>query len=130
MANTIETHTIVDGPKDLIVRIHLDSDGVTGELSAQQIVDASTYNPPFTDCHIMHIQSNLVGFTGELLFDATADTHGWVCPDYEQDQDFSWFGGIPNNAGAGITGDINITTNGFTAAGDSGHIILHLKKKF
>lgn len=129
MANTVEIQTIVDGPKDLIVRIHLDSDGAAGELSAVTVVDASTYTPAFTDCSIVRVQSNLIGFTAELLFDATTDKHGWVCPDYEQQQDFSSFGGIPNNAGVGKTGDINISTNGFTAAGDTGHIILHLRKK-
>lgn len=128
MANTVETQTILDDPRNLVVRVHLDSDGASGELSAVKIIDASTYSPAFTDCSLVGVQSNLIGFTAELIWDATANVHAWVCPDYEQRQDFSDFGGIPNNAGAGKTGDMLITTNGFTAAGDTGHIILRFKK--
>jgi len=128
MANTVEVQTLVDGPRKLIVHVHLDSDGVSGELSAQLLIDASTYTPAFTSCYIESIKSNLVGFSAELLWDATTDKHAYQMPDYEQVQDFREMGGIPNNAGAGKTGDINITTTGFTAAGDSGHIVLTLVK--
>lgn len=129
MANTVETETLVDGSRNLVVRIHLESDGVSGELSDLVLIDASTYTPAFTNSKIMKIQSNLIGFTAELAWDATANVHAWSLPDYEQDQDFSYVGGLPNKAGAGKTGDLLISTAGFTAAGDNGHILIYMKKK-
>lgn len=127
MANTVEVQTILDGKTALVVRVHLEGDG-TGDETDTVIVDASSYTPAFTDFSIMGISSNLVGFSAELEFDATANVHAFTCPDYNQDQNFRNFGGIPNNAGAGKTGDLVITTTGL-GAGDTGHIILELKKK-
>ena len=129
MANTIETRTILDGSRNLIVHVHLDSDGAAGDVANTVIVDASSYSPAFTDAKLVHIHSNIVGFTAELLWDATANIHAWSCPDYEQDKDFAHIGGLQNTAGAGKTGDLLITTTGFSTAGDTGHIILEFKKK-
>ena len=44
-------------------------------------------------------------------------------------QDYKKVGFIPNNAGAGKTGDILFTTNG-ASAGDTYSIELHLIKKY
>ena len=135
MANTVETQTIHDGPRNLVVKVHLHSDGVAGELSGQSIIDISAYQsfPGFgapTSCRIKKVQSNLSGFTGELLWDATANKHALNIPDYEFNGDYTKIGGIPNDAGAGVTGDVLISTNGFTAATDTGHIILELIKQY
>lgn len=135
MANTVETQTIHDGPRNLVVKVHLHSDGVAGELSAQSIVDISTYQsfPGLgapTSCRIKKVQSNLSGFTGELLWDATADLHAINIPDYEFNADYTSIGGLPNNAGSGVTGDIVMSTNGFSAATDTGHIVLELIKEY
>lgn len=127
MANTIETQTIVDGSSNLVVKIHIDGDG-TGDEAVTVLIDASTYSPAFTNSRLMHIHSNLVGFSAELIWDATTNVHAWICPDYDQDQDFTHVGGIPNNTGAGRTGDVLITTTGL-GAGDTGHIMLWFKKK-
>jgi len=43
--------------------------------------------------------------------------------------DFSSFGGIPNNAGAGKTGDVLFTTTDFTA-GDMYSIVLECTKTY
>lgn len=127
MANTIEVQTLVDGSRNLVVKVHIDGDG-TGDESATTLIDASAYSPAFADAKLMKIQSNLVGFTAELLWNATTDKHAWQLPDYEQVQDFHYFGGIINDAGSGKNGDVNITTTGL-GAGDSGHMILYFKKK-
>ena len=127
MANTIETQTIVDGDRNLVVHVHIDGDG-TGEETNTVLIDASTYTPAFTDVKLMSISSNLIGFSAELIWDATVNVHGWVMPDYEQDKDFSKIGGLVNRAGAGKTGDMLLTTVGL-GAGDTGHAILTFKKK-
>lgn len=127
MANTVEIETIVDGSRNLVVKVHIDGDG-SGEETNKLLVDASTYAPAFTDLKLMKIQSNLIGFSAELIWDATVNVHGWTLPDYEQNQEFYEMGGIHNNAGAGKTGDVLISTIGL-GAGDTGHALLYFKKK-
>lgn len=127
MANIIEKQTIVDGSRNLVVKVHIDGDG-SGEETNTVLIDASTYTPAFTDLKLMKIQSNFVGFTAELIWDATTNVHGWEIPDYEQVQEFREVGGIPNSAGPGKTGDVLITTTGL-GAGDTGHALLYFKKK-
>lgn len=61
-------------------------------------------------------------------YEIAGKQHIWVCPDYEQDKDFTKFGGIPNTLRLpSPTGDITITTAGL-GAGDTGHIILTFRK--
>ena len=45
------------------------------------------------------------------------------------DEYYDLFGGIPNNAGSGITGDIDLTTVGHSS-GDTYSIILVLNKTY
>ena len=122
MANTITKQTIIDGPRRLIVKIDILGDG-SGDEAATTLIDASTYTPVFTDCKLITLWSDLSGFTARLLWDATTDVVATSVSDTGDDLDFSEFGGIPNNAGTGKTGDINITTYGL-GANDHGTLIL------
>lgn len=129
MANTITKQTIVDGSKNLVIKIHILGDG-TGEETNLVLVDASTYSPAFTNARLIGIHSSLVGFTTHLDWDATANVPLIDVPDYEYNlngEQIGWFGGIPNNAGAGRTGDILMTTVGL-GANDHGTIILEIAK--
>ena len=45
----------------------------------------------------------------------------------DSDQDFTVEGGLVNNAGAGKTGDIMLTTRGIGV--EEGTIVLHMKKR-
>jgi len=131
MANTITKQTIVDGSKWLIVKIHIDGDG-SGEETGTVIVDASTYNPAFTNESLCGLHANLSGFTCDLYWDATANVPITNVPDYEvhlTDAELGHMGGgFPNDAGAGKTGDIVINTFGL-GANDHGTITLKIKKK-
>ena len=66
----------------------------------------------------------------QILFDATSDL---FCIELGENQsghhDYSIFGGLPNNAGSGKTGDINFTTVGHTSA-DTYTVIMYLRKNF
>lgn len=130
MANTITKQTIIDGSKYLVVKLHIEGDG-SGEETNLVLVDASTYSPAFTNNSIIGVHSTLSGFTADLLWDATANVPIINIPDYEYNLNgpqIGWFGGLPNNAGAGRTGDILLTTTGL-GANDHGTIILEIKKK-
>ena len=131
MANTIELQTIVDGPRHLVVKVHIHGEAAGSDESETVLIDASTYTPAFTSCTLIGIHSSLVGFTAELLWDATTNISLIDLPDYEYNlngHQIGWFSGIPNNAAAGKTGDILITTTGMTTAADHGTIILELRK--
>lgn len=130
MANTITKQTIIDGSKTLIVKIHIEGDG-SGEETGTVIVDASAYSPAYTNCSLQVIHAMLSGFTCDLLWDATTPVVITNIPDYEahySSEEVGGFGGFPNNAGTGKTGDIKLTTIGLGAA-DHGTLVLKIKKK-
>jgi hypothetical protein len=66
----------------------------------------------------------------QILWDATSDQ---FCIELGENQsgnhDYTIFGGLTNNAGAGKNGDIKFTTVGATAA-DTYTVILYLRKQF
>ena len=124
MADAVTTQTLVDGPKNLVVKLTNLSDG-TGEAAVLKI-DVSTYAGTPSRVRIKKIHYSVAGMVATLLWDATTDVRivdlqgdGWM--------DCSAFGGLWNNAGAGITGDIMLTTAGHTL-NDSYSIILEMIK--
>lgn len=127
MVNSIEKQTIVNGPKNLVVKAHIDGDG-SGEETDTILINVSDYAA--TEVSIIGIHTTLSGFTADLIWDATANVACINIPDYEYNLngDIKHFGGLPNNAGAGKTGDILITTIGLGAS-EHGTIILEMKKK-
>lgn len=128
MANTITRQTLNDGEKNLTVKVHIVGDG-SGEETNTVLIDASTYSPVLpTNARLMRTHSHMSGFTAELLWDATANVPAINIPDYDESSDFSHIGGLKNNAGAGVTGDVLITTTGL-GAGDKGTIILTFSKQ-
>lgn len=129
MANTVTLRTIEDGPNRAIVHAYLKSDGTSGELTDQVVVDVSTLTPAPTKVTIEKMWYSLVGFDGMLEFDATADKAGWkIQQGTDTHMDFTCFGGIKDDTGAGSTGDVLLTTAGFTAATDEGTIVIQVRK--
>ena len=130
MANSITRQTIVDGSRKLVVKIHIEGDG-SGEETNTVLIDASSYTPASTDIRIDGIHTALTGFTADLIWDATANVPILNVPDYEYNLNgpqIGYFGGFRNNAGAGRTGDILISTTGLGAA-DHGTITLEITKR-
>lgn len=128
MAGTITLQTIVDGDRVTVIKAVIGGDA---ELTKAVLFDASAYTSPTTNNSLKKIQFGMVGLSAQLFWDATADVGLLSLPDLNfQDADYDCFGirGLPNNAGAGKTGDILISTSGL-AAGDHGHIILWIEKK-
>ena len=122
MANTVTKTAIHDGKSIGHVRCYVASDGSSGELSDEVLLDASALAGAKNITQIFEVKGALVGFSAILEFDATADVPFITLP---ADEDFCFdfnANPIPNNAGSGITGDVTITTNGFTATGDYGWI--------
>ena len=121
MADAVTSQTILDGERLFIGKFTNISDG-TGEAAAVKI-DVSALNPnsfglACNGVKINKIWAQTQGMSVDVLWDATADL---ICETIPENQfylmDYSSFGGLPNNAGAGKTGDVLFTTVG-AAAGD------------
>ena len=131
MADSVTLQTILDGPRNLVMNFTNLSDG-TGE-SAVLKVDVSAlapnqYGQACTSVNIWKVKYDIFGMSVSILWDATADVRALILSGFGE-QDYSKVSGIPNNAGAGNTGDILFTTNG-ASAGDTYSIELHCLKKY
>lgn len=126
MADAVTTQTIIDGAQNVVMKFTNVSDG-TGEAAVTK-VDVSALSGAPERVRIMKVHYATSGMAVRILWNATADVVAFlVPPDGDGCHDFSCFGGIPNNGGAGVTGDIAFTTVGHTA-GDTYTIILEMKK--
>lgn len=124
MVDLVTSQTLVDGAKNVVMKFTSVSDG-TGE-SAVTKVDVSALKGAPSTVKINKIHYSTSGMIVRMLWDATADVtimelQGEGC------FDATGFGGLWNNAGAGVTGDIQFTTIGHTNL-DSYVIILEMQK--
>ncbi len=133
MAATATQQIINDGPRHLNLKYTIA--GTTGDAAAVILVNVSGFNDKdgialgANALTLMGVESSLTGFSCNLLWDATANINLVELPsDDDLSQDFSRFGGIKDNTGAGSTGDVLFTTTGYTASGDGGTIVLKFKK--
>jgi hypothetical protein len=118
MADAVSSQTILDGERLFIGKFTNISDG-TGETAVVKI-DVSTLSPN----KINRLWYTTHGMEVRILFDATTDTFAWMIPQNNSYfMDFSSFGGLPSNAGAGVTGDISFTTVD-ASAGDMYTIVI------
>lgn len=127
MANTVTKTSIVDGDSVGVIHVYLASDGAAGELTDTVVLDASALAGAKSIKQIISVKSSLIGFTGLLEFDQTTDSPAVVIPSGVEEQDFS-ANPINNPGGTGTTGDVVLTTTGFTASGDMGTLIIKYRK--
>jgi hypothetical protein len=133
MADAVTSQTILDGERLFIGKFTniSDSGGETGVVK----IDVSALNPSASGnaCNgvkINKIWAQTYGMGVDILWDATTDL---LCETIPENQfylmDYSSFGGLPNNAGAGKTGDVLFSTVG-AAAGDRYTIIIEAIKTY
>ena len=133
MADTVTSQTIQDGEKTAILKFTNESDG-TGEASVKKVdVSALASNSAGKACSSVSISRIYWAWRGmgvDIEFDATTNVLAIPLPaDSTGDEYYDLFTGIPNNAGSGVTGDIDFTTVGHSN-GDAYSIILVLTKNF
>ena len=133
MADTVTSQTIQDSERKAVLKFTNISDG-TGESAVIKVdVSALATNSAGQACTsvtVAKIWWQCVGMGVELLFDATANVLViGLSPDSNGYHDYTPFTGIPNNAGAGVTGDILFTTIG-ASANDTYTVILELIKEY
>ena len=133
MADAVTSQTIIDGPHTAVLKFTNISDG-TGESGVTKVdvsaLSASGNGDPCTGVAIERLWWQCIGMKVQILWDATADQ---FCIELGENQsgnhDYTIFGGLTNNAGAGKNGDIKFTTVG-AAVADTYTVILYLRKQF
>ena len=126
MADAVTSQTLLDGPKNVVMKFTNVSDG-SGESGVTK-VDVSALSGAPSEVRIDRISFATSGMAVRILWDATADVDAFLVPaDQSGEFCFRNFGGLKNNAGSGKTGDIQFTTIGHTS-GDVYTIILEMSK--
>ncbi len=130
MANTVTVRTLHDSSHRAIIHCWISSDGASGEVSDAVLVDVSGLSGSPTKVAILKVDACLNGFNARLEFDATTDVGAVaLAADHETHLDWCDIGGLSNNAGDGVTGDILVTTFGLaTSATDCGQITIEVLK--
>ena len=131
MADTVTSQTIQDGDKIAVMKFTNASDG-TGESAVKKVdvsaLNANSLGQSCTSVTISRIYWACVGMRVNIEFDASTNVLAMPLPaDSTGDEYYDLFTGIPNNAGSGVTGDIDFTTVGHSD-GDAYSIILVLNK--
>lgn len=133
MADAVTSQTLMDGERIAIMKFTNISDG-TGETAVTKVNVANLARNgaglACTGVIVSKISSVCHGMEVRMLWDATTDVPfflGTVNTNYEND--FSKFGGITNNAGAGKNGNIVFSTADQTA-GDTYTVVLEMIKTY
>ena len=131
MADAVASQTLMDGPRNCVMKFTNISDG-TGEANVLK-VDVSALEAwnglTCTGVKIDKIEYTTDGMSVNILWDATTDVVAMTLPANMSDCLEFCDAPLVNNAGAGKTGDINFTTVGHTS-GDKYTIILQKQKKY
>lgn len=133
MADVVTTQTIIDGERNCVIKFTNVSDG-TGESAVAKVdVSALASNAAGVACsevRVLRISHAVVGMSVQLLLDATSNVLlAELAESSNGHMDFKDFGGLPNNAGSGKTGDILFTTKGHSS-GDTYSITLEMTKVY
>jgi hypothetical protein len=131
MADAVTSQTIFDGERMAVMKFTNISDG-TGETAVVKVdvsaLASSSFQRPCDGVTIERVHYSIGGMTVSVLWDATTDVPALVLAPGQSTFDFTKIQ-VPNNSGAGKTGDICFTTIG-AAAGDSYTIMLEMVKSY
>ena len=132
MANIVNITLVNNGPRNVVAHVYLESDGASGELVDHVLIDpvADLGLTSSARLSIKSIKSGISGFVARVEFDTglVDDKMIWVITEHNSNIDFKDIGGLEDRSGVDGTGKLQITTTGFTAAGDQGSIIFQIKR--
>jgi hypothetical protein len=115
MANSVTTQVLEDGDKNVVVNVVGLLD--TSDYAAATLLDPATLTtriPPANRLAFVKAEFAVEDtLTVNLLWDATADVLFQTMMG-RGELDWRSVGGIPNNAGAGVTGIVNLSTQGWS----------------
>ena len=132
MANTVTLTKLLDGPRHLIYHLYLESDGASGDLVDQVLVDPATIGLGEKQFFTLEdITWGFAGFNAALKFEILVeDTLIWVLPEGSGNYvDFKKYGGLKDRSNTNDgSGKLLLDTTGLTALGDAGSMILRVRK--
>jgi hypothetical protein len=133
MADAVTSQTLIDGPNKAVMKFTNVSDG-SGESAVVKVdvsaLKASLNGTACSEVIIERIWWQCIGMKVQILFDATTNAFCIELGENQSgDHDYTSFGGLTNNAGSGVTGDVLFTTVGHSSA-DTYTIILYMRKKY
>ena len=133
MADAVASQTLLDGERLFIAKYTNISDG-TGETAVNKItVSSLAKNAAGLACNgvkINKIYATTHGMEVRILWDATTNVFAWMIPQNTNYlMDFSSFGGLQNNGGTGVTGNVAFTTSD-ASSGDMYTIVLECIKTY
>jgi len=138
MADAVTSQTIVDTDKRAIIKLTNLSDGSGESAVAKVDVSALNANAKGETCArvtLDQIWYDVGGMRVALEWNASTNVVAVVlggsaaAGNVQGHMDFRSFGGIKNNAGSGINGDIDLSTSGHTNL-DHYTIVLELRKSY
>jgi len=132
MANVLSVQILEEGPRNAVVKVTGFLD--TSNIATTTLIDLTTLNQSGTGKTPTRIRVDKIEYSissqlqVHLAWNATADVMlaglvGWG------KMKFTRYGGANNNAGAGIDGNIDITTYGWTAGTQLFTLVMHLVKQ-
>lgn len=132
MADVVTSQTIFDGERVAVMKFTNVSDG-TGETAVLKVDVSGLYpNTAGKACDgvtLDRIHASINGMSVSLLWDADTDVPAVILAPGMYTFDHGKRVQLPNNAGAGKTGDILFTTIG-ASAGDTYSIVLEMVKSY
>jgi hypothetical protein len=133
MADAVTSQTLLDGERLAIMKFTNISDG-TGETAVTKVnvasLSANSYGKACTGVTVNKITSVCHGMEVRMLWDATTDVPFFLAAvNTNYCNDFSSFGGITNNSGAGKNGNIVFSTSD-ASAGDTYTVVLEMIKSY
>jgi hypothetical protein len=133
MADVVASQTLLDGERLFIGKFTNISDG-TGETAVVKInpstLSVNAYGRACNGVKINKIWATTHGMEVRILWDATTDVFAWMIPQNTNYlMDFSSFGGLQNNGGTGVNGNVLFTTVDMSA-GDMYTIVIECTKTY
>tara|TARA_R100001143_G_C3234436_1_gene76227 strand:+ start:24 stop:440 length:417 start_codon:yes stop_codon:yes gene_type:complete len=138
MADAVTSQKIIDDDKKLVYKFTNISDG-SGEASVEKIdvsgLDTNYEGETCTRITLTQLWYDIGGMRVAIEWNATSNVvalvlGGSAAAGVETGHfDFREWGGIPNNAGSGINGDVDLTTHGHTAH-DHYTIVAEFRKSY
>jgi len=135
MANVTAIQKLVDGPRNLVVKLTGTID--TSDVSLATLIDVATLSGITCDgtlptrIIIDKVSYNIeAGLAVNMFWDATTDVAALSLVNSGDDVFMKPYGGLWNNAGAGITGNLLYSTQGWSAGAIlSFNVVLECRKR-
>lgn len=131
MVDTVTSQTVFDGERVAVMKFTNISDG-TGETAVLKVdvsaLTPSAFSKVCDGVTLERIHCSINGMSVAILWDATADLPAFIAAPGVYTFDFTKLQ-LPNNTGAGKTGDVLFTTIG-ASAGDTYTLVLEMVKSY